>query len=213
MFASVRTRAAVLALVSLVGLGAAFVAVGPGGAALTVTTVPNPDPPPVPPPPPAPVPPPPPAPEPPPPPTYVPPPPPPAYVPPPPPAYVPPRTQASSPKAKPPAAKRPTVTQKERRTLELPFASGSRRDAPKATAAAAVHVSGVAATEASSTSVLPILLGVGFGLALLLFALGLMPLPYRMDVLVADRRESLILGGLACLAGIAIGVVIAVMGS
>lgn len=207
-------------LVGVLGLGAAFVGVGPGGAALTATTVPNPDPPPVPPPvpPPAPPPPPPPPyvpPPPPPPPAYVPPPPPPAYVPPPPPPpppYVPPRK-----KAKAHAAKRTTAVKKKHR-LELapPPSADTTPGKPTAAAVGAGHASAVAAAEPSSRSALPLLLAVGLGLALLLLTLAFVrvsALGPRIGAAVDARRESLILGAVVCVAGIALGLLIALIGS
>jgi hypothetical protein len=202
-------RAALLVLVGVIGLGTAFVAVGPGGAALTATTVPNPDPPPVPPPPPAPVPPPPP------PPAYVPPPPPPAYVPPPPPpppVYVPPRKQHRT-KTKARAAK-PTPAVKNAHRLVLEPPSGATPRSPRAAPVGAVHASGVATAEPSSRSMLPILFAVGLGLALLLLTMAFFPvsvLPARLGVLVDEGRESLIVGAAVCVVGTVLGFLIALM--
>lgn len=207
-------RAALLVVVAMVGFGAAFVAVGPSGAALTATTVPNPDPPPVPPPPPAPVPPPPP----PPPPAYVPPPPPPpAYVPPPPPpppAYVPPRPRhQATPKAHP--VKHKTVAKKKHRLQLAPLSTNSTPRTPTAAADSAVHASGVATAQTSSRSLFPLLVAVGVGLALLLLTLAVVratPLGPRVGAVVDARRESLILGAAVCVVGIALGLLIAVIG-
>lgn len=189
-------------LVGVLGLGTAFVGVGSGGAALTATTVPNPDPPPVPPPVP-------------PPPAYVPPPPPPpAYVPPPPPpAYVPPRTHPT--KAKPHAVKRAPAAKKKHRLVLAPPRRDATPHTPSAATVGAVHASGVAASDTSSRRVLPVLFAGAVGLALLLLMLLFVPafaLGPRLGAAVDARRESLILGAVVCVVGIALGVLIALIG-
>jgi outer membrane biosynthesis protein TonB len=215
VFAGRRARAALLVVVAMVGFGAAFVAVGPSGAALTATTVPNPDPPPVPPPPPAPVPPPPP----PPPPAYVPPPPPPppAYVPPPPPpppAYVLPRRHHRA-KSKAHAVRHKTVAKKRHRLQLAPPDTNATPRAPTAAAVSAAHASGVATAQTSSRSLSPLLVAAGVGLALLLLTLAFVrasPLGPRLGAVVDARRESLILGAAVCVVGIALGLLLAMIG-
>jgi hypothetical protein len=64
----------------------------------------------------------------------------------------------------------------------------------------------------SSSTLLPILLGVGLGLALLVIAVALTPpwvLPRPVGAVVYERRDSLVYAGIATALSIGVGVLIA----
>jgi hypothetical protein len=196
-----RTRAAVLAAVTLLGLGS---------ASSLGTAAPNPDPPPAPPPAPTPAPPPPPVYQPPPPPSYVAPPPPPAYTPPPKPV----KKHRVERSAEKPIVKlrSPAPSAKGRGAAKPAFAVG--RAPQSAGRNRALAASGLAAGDTTSR-VLPLLVGAALAFAVLALLPLILPamLPRHLAVLVDGRRESLIVGAGACMVAIALGLLIASMGS
>ena len=198
----VRARTALLVLVALLGLGGAC-AVGASPVLAAATGGPDPDPPP--PAPPAPVPPPPPAPVP-------PPPPPPAYVPPPPPALA--VIPRSKPKpkvhhAKPKAEKKASLSAGS--STRLPRSP----DKPLVASAAAVPAAAATVTATSPHFVL-LLLGVLLVISVIFVALAAMPpwlLPRRVFLATYAHREAVITGGTTIAISIAIGLVVALLGS
>jgi outer membrane biosynthesis protein TonB len=199
---SVRARTALLVLVALLGLGGAC-AVGASPALAAATGGPDPDPPP--PAPPAPVPPPPPAPVP-------PPPPPPAYVPPPPPAA------AFTPRSKPKPKLHHAKPKAERKASRSAGSSTSLPRSPdKPLVASAAPVPATAATvTATSRHFLQLLLGVLLVISVIFVALAATPpwlLPRRVFLATYAHREAVITGGTTIAISIAIGLVVALLGS
>ena len=108
------------------------------------------------------------------------------------------------------------LEKKKHRAVAQPPFSGGKPGPPSAAASGVVHVDSVAPAPSSSTNALRLVLAGCLGLALLLLALAVVPvsvLPERMEALIDERRDSLIVGALACVAGIAVGLLIAVIGS
>ena len=187
-------------VVAAAGLGV----LASGALAGTSTALPNPDPPPTtpkpdPPPPPPPVP-------------VPPPPPPPAYQappPPPPPAYVPPP---------PPPAKRVHAVKKPRHAVVVrqqaqPKPKPKARPSAKVREVAAKPVAALAVSPGGGTSgLLFLLVAVGLGASALILLASAAPgrlVPYEARDLLEENRTALVLGALACMAGLGLGLLVA----
>jgi outer membrane biosynthesis protein TonB len=209
-FRKVAACAAVFACVAALGFLSSVAFAGAPSAATTgpdpdpPPTLPNPDPPPPPPPPPAP--------PPPPPPSYVPPP------PPPPPAYIPPPPPPPPPAQKPVVrhrihkAKRKAVVTPTRTTPKPPSKPKPAADAKKV----AFATTAGAPTNDGASGLLVALLVAGLGLAALALLVSAAPLhllPRDAALLLDENRQTLVIGGVTCIAGLGIGLLIALAGS
>jgi hypothetical protein len=71
-------------------------------------------------------------------------------------------------------------------------------------------------SSGSSSSLLPLLLGIALGLSLVVVGLALTPpraLPRPVGILVYEQRESLVFGGVAIALAISLGLLITLAGS
>ena len=191
-----RLRVTLLVLVALLGFASTYAyAGGPNGATVT-TTVPNPDPPPQPPPPPAPA-------E-----TYVPPPPPPAAV--------------TPPRVKPHRQRvvRQQAQPKKKKAVVAASTTSGPPSPPEITqrqpASLGVTVVPVASlSSGSSSSLLPLLLGIALVLSLIVVGIALTPpglLPRPVGIVVYEQRDPLVYAGAAIALGIGLGLLITVAG-
>jgi len=119
-------------------------------------------------------------------------------------------------KPKPVEKKQPVASGKQRRIAALPVALDWTPRPPKPPTAAGVPTAAVTTVDTSSSNFLPLLLGIGLALSLLILALAATPagfLPRHVGLAVYERRESIVVGAAATALSITLGLLIALLGS